>query len=245
MADPVKTPVARAKSTPIPTSPEPSDQKPREYDILNLSDADFLMGRARMLYAAQTLGNDSGFFQDQHGPGFALDSGIKARFGNHMVWGGVGYQFHHTSRPLPQEGKSYLNTHRYGVTGGYRIHLLPEWFSLGAEAFLGFSKFSSYSSIISAGENSFLNPTEGTVYNNNPVAHPVDTTGLSAQLGINVGVWRDIISVGMIFGGDWGGGVEIQSFPSRTSSYHESITPISMMFSLGVEIPALFSDRTW
>lgn len=244
MADPIAPASPPASPQTPPVAPAKNEEKPNSYYIIDTRDPDYMMGRARLLYAAQTLGNDRSFFSDQIGPGFALDAGLKVRFGDHMGWGGVGYQFHHTSRDLANGGSSYLNTHRYGFTGGYRYHLFPEWISVGIEAFLGLSTFSSYSSLISAGGFQDFNPNEGTVFNNNGRAHSVNSLGLATQIGLNVGVWRDILSFGMMFGGDWGGSAEIKSLSSGYS-YPESINPLTLMFALGVEIPSLFSDRTW
>lgn len=245
MAEPISSPKLQS-SAPVSPEPQISDEKPDlGYYIMDLRDPDYLMGRARFLYSAQTLGNDASFFSDQNGPGFALDAGIKLRFDHHLAWGGVGYQFNHTSRNLNGGGKSYLNTNRFGVTGGYRYALVPEWFSLGVEAFLGLSHFLSNSDIIEAGATKAYDPNTGTVFNGNPVGHSVDSLGLATQLGINVGIWRDIIGLGFLIGGDWGGEAEIDSLDPSQGSYYQSINPLTLSFYLGVEIPSLFSDRTF
>ncbi|MDX1386950.1 MAG: hypothetical protein R3257_05125, partial [bacterium] len=157
----------------------------------------------------------------------------------HQIVGGLGLQHSRTSFDL-NPGTSHLNTTTFGLAGGYRFSIVPEILSIGPEIFLGGAWMGSE---CTNNEFGFCDGETGTVANLNAQANPVDAAGFRTGIGVNVGVWRDILSLGFMYSKDWGGGLDIETVTQGT--YSQPFSPSTFMFNVGIEIPSLFSKKTY
>lgn len=204
------------------------------------SDPDNWWGRAQFIQGWQDLNNNQGLFGDHSGPGFGLNLGLKYRFGErHQIVGGLGLQHNRTSYDL-EPGSSHLNTTAFGLAAGYRFSIIPESLTIGPEIFLGPAFMASS---CTQNELGFCDGESGTLTNLNAQLNPVDAVGFRTGIGLNVGAVRDILSIGFMFSKDWGGGLDIETVTQGT--YSQPFSPATFMFTIGGEIPSLFSKKTY
>ena len=197
---------------------------------------EFFIGGSWMDFA-----NGKSMFDDHSGLSLGVDARIKFPFAGDAFYGSAGarYQYDSPSFDL-QPGTSDLKIHSIGLVGGIHWRAVPEWLTIGAEAFLGPSFMSSSCNMDSEG---FCDGESGTVYNLNAQAYPVDTTGFNTGLGLRVGVWRDIINIRPGFNKIWGSSGDIET--ATQGSFSQPFSPGGFSFQVGVNLLPLFSGKTW
>lgn len=223
-----------------PAAPDVPSPEPEGY-ASSFSDPDKYHGEIFVGGSWQDFNNGKGIFTDHSGVSWGLDFRLKFPFAQDAVYASAGlrYQNDRPSFDL-QPGSSSLDMHTIGAAAGIHWRAVPEWLTVGAEAYLGPTFMSSDCEKDAEG---FCDGLSGTVYNLNAQAYPTDTAGFHTGLGARVGVWRDIVNLRIGLGKVWGSSGDIET--ATQGSFSQPFSPGGFNFHFGLNLAPLFSGKTW